>query len=405
MSVTRLRNLAALPLATLLAVALTISPAQARDTASPSGAAVASGVVTGSSGAAMAGVAVDLYAWPSDAALQALKIGQIVPTTLLATTVTNKAGAYTLRVPVAQLKAAAAGPGYANLEISDAGDGIWFFSYRTGSLPAHPAAPLVVNLPERKRLCGTDPSGEVYSNTGWFKLRQRDPAWAVVGQGYIAPGKKTAGDRIQFDYNQTTTANQASTLGVGVSGYGFDAGYSTSGSSTSTANSGEDYPSESKSTWFRTQFSVGQFRALCYEASGQTVPHNKQRGKCPRIYKNKSGGVFHVHKCVWMIKSTGWYPSATVVHPADIPSTRYCGIQGAGTAFHTTDETAIQWSHGWDLGAALDLKGVNLKASYGTTAQTGYDQNAEIKFMFHRAGQVCGTNHVPDKAAMVVMRG
>src|ERR1700691_3061414 len=81
--------------------------------------------------------------------------------------------------------------------------------------------------------------------------------------------------------------------------------------------------------------SVSANFAPCAMRLPATVPHNKQRGKCPRIYKNKSGGVFHVHKCVWMIKSTGWYPSATVVHPADIPSTRYCGIQGGGTAFHT----------------------------------------------------------------------
>jgi hypothetical protein len=67
-------------------------------------------------------------------------------------------------------------------------------------------------------------------------------------------------------------------------------------------------------------------------------------------------------------------------------STRYCGFQGVGTTFHTTDETAIEWSDGWNLGAAFSVKGVTLKASYSTTAQTGYDQNAEMKFMFHRNG-------------------
>src|ERR1700678_2813086 len=43
--------------------------------------AVAAGTVTNASGTTMTGQTVDLYAWPSDATLQALKPGQFVPTT------------------------------------------------------------------------------------------------------------------------------------------------------------------------------------------------------------------------------------------------------------------------------------------------------------------------------------
>jgi len=44
----------------------------------PSGVAVAAGTVSGPGGAAMPGVAVDLYAWPSDAVLKAMKPGELV---------------------------------------------------------------------------------------------------------------------------------------------------------------------------------------------------------------------------------------------------------------------------------------------------------------------------------------
>src|SRR5215469_8364117 len=100
----------------------------------PSGAAVAFGTVTSANGTAMADQTVDLYAWPSDAVQKALKPGQLVPTTLLATATTGSTGKYMLRVPVAKLKAATVESGYANLEISSAAGGFWFFPYQAGSL-------------------------------------------------------------------------------------------------------------------------------------------------------------------------------------------------------------------------------------------------------------------------------
>lgn len=92
----------------------------------------------------MPGVTVDLYAWPSDAVLLALKPGHLVPTTLLATATTSSAGKYMLRVPAAKLKAAAVESGYANIEIFSAVGGFWFFPYQTDSLPGRPSAPVTV---------------------------------------------------------------------------------------------------------------------------------------------------------------------------------------------------------------------------------------------------------------------
>lgn len=155
MSLARARNLTVLPFATLLAVALTVSPVHVRGSSSASGIAVAGGTVTSASGAAMAGQTVDLYAWPSDAVQKAMKPGQRVPTTLLAKATTSRTGTYMLRVPAAKLKAAAVESGYANLEIFSAAGGFRFFPYQTGSLPAHPSALVTFDLSSKKGpVCG-----------------------------------------------------------------------------------------------------------------------------------------------------------------------------------------------------------------------------------------------------------
>src|ERR1700729_1581995 len=113
MPLARARNLAALTSGGLLALSLTASSAHAgarasSPTAATSGtAAVAGGTVTSITGAAMGNQTVDLYAWPSDAVLKAMKPGQMVPTTLLATATTNRTGKYLLMVPTTKLKAAA----------------------------------------------------------------------------------------------------------------------------------------------------------------------------------------------------------------------------------------------------------------------------------------------------------
>src|ERR1022692_1115889 len=115
-----LQRISAGPIRVLLAAAL-VFPLLAfgslpAGSASP-GAAVVAGTVTSPGAAAMPGVTVDLYAWPSDAVLKAMKPGEAVPTTLRATATTDNAGEYTLRVPAGRLKAAAVESGYANLEI------------------------------------------------------------------------------------------------------------------------------------------------------------------------------------------------------------------------------------------------------------------------------------------------
>jgi hypothetical protein len=71
----------------------------------------------------MPGVTVDLYAEPSDATVHALKPGQMVPDTLMATTTTSSTGSYTLQVPMAKLKAAATESGFVNMEVTSSAGG------------------------------------------------------------------------------------------------------------------------------------------------------------------------------------------------------------------------------------------------------------------------------------------
>lgn len=418
MSLARARNLTILPFAAALAMSLAVGPAQAGSTAqqmSPGtvtslGLAVAGGTVASASGAAMGGQTVDLYAWPSDAVLQALKPGQLVPTTLLATATTSSAGKYMLKVLAAKLKAAAVESGYANLEIFSAVGGIRFLSYQTSRLPTWPSAPATVNLsPAIGVNCGKDSLGRPFTFSGFRKLKQRNPAWAIVGQGYIAQSSKTHGDSLQFEYDQSMTKGQTSTLGLGISGYGIDAGYNTSGTSVSTATEGQGYPKEYKSTWFRTLFNTALFRGECIGRPGDnSFKQIKQHSYCPRKYVPIPSLVYYVRKCFWMVKSTGWFgPSGTVQHPKGTPRTpaKFCGKEPRDFTAKTARQEAIQWSSGFDIGASDKIKGVTLKASFSSSAQTGYDTNAQMIFTFGHAGFICGTNHDPIKAALLVMRG
>src|SRR6185437_7617591 len=103
--------------------------------------------------------------------------------------------------------------------------------------------------------------------------KQLNPANAVVGQGYIVQQRtKTKGDVVQFKYNKSSTKSQTSSLGISISGYGIDAGYSGQGTKQSTANAEVDYPNQTQSTWFHTEFNVARFRAECALAGTATPP-------------------------------------------------------------------------------------------------------------------------------------
>src|ERR1700722_212053 len=384
------------------AVTLMVLPlgASAAEASGPAGVPVAAGIVTGTTGAAMPGATVDLYAWPADPVLSALKSGEMVPTTLLATTTTSSTGAYTLAVPGPKLEAAAVESGYANLEIYTPFGGVWFFPYPAGPPTAQT---VTVNLGGKKSkpVCGLD-GAQPYGFSGFAFRHKKNPAWAIVGQGYILHQAKTAGDTLAFKYTKNTSRSQNTSLGVGVSGYGFDAGYTVSGDHESTAARPEAYPSQQESSWFSTEFKTGQFRGICYGHTGVKVPREHQHGRCPSTYERS-----YVHKCIWMIKSVGWFGGQQIQHPKAVPSTPSgnCAIHPKGATFGGDDGKAVTWTSGWDLGAALGIKGANLKASFNGSAQTGYDTGAHMAYYFAQKGYLCGTNAPESTAAIIVQRG
>lgn len=133
----------------------------------------------------------------------------------------------------------------------------------------------------------------------------------------------------------------------------------------------------------------------------RAIRHAQHEGVCP-----KDWGKDVVHYCKWEVRSIDWFGGATVTDEKSIPATPgyYCGPQSAGTHFNNDYGTAGQWSSNFQVGAALGLKCLNLKATYGTTTQTGYDVNALMYYHFNRRGYICGTNGPPSTAAQLVAR-
>lgn len=92
---------------------------------------------------------------------------------------------------------------------------------------------------------------------------------------------------------------------------------------------------------------------------------------CSRKYKNSNGAAFQVHKCLWLIKSTGWFGGETVSTPNGFPTR---------------------------LGYSAPSKGL------GTTFKTS-KENAVMKFYFKHDGYACGTDKDASNVGIVVMRG
>jgi hypothetical protein len=65
---------------------------------------------------------------------------------------------------------------------------------------------------------------------------------------------------------------------------------------------------------------------------------------------------------------------------------RFCAQHEPGSHFDGDFGTAVRWSSGFELGVALGVKGVHLKASFNGSARTGYDANAVMDFHFHHKG-------------------
>lgn len=208
-----------------------------------------------------------------------------------------------------------------------------------------------------------------------------------------------------FEYDQGRSHTQASGLGVGLSGYGIDAGYNAQGTNVSSATRSEGYANEYGSSWFRTLFRVGQYRGECYAPNGAThITHLKQHGYCPLKFYGV-GGPYKVHKCFWAVASRGWFGGTSTKFPKHAPPTSPLNCAPHEPNSHYNDDlgTAVDWSSGFKLGASADIKNATLKAKFNGSAQTGYDVNAKMYFHFGRyGGELCGTNGSEATAAILV---
>ncbi|HET9897922.1 MAG TPA: hypothetical protein VFQ44_23580 [Streptosporangiaceae bacterium] len=221
--------------------------------------------------------------------------------------------------------------------------------------------------------CGLDSAGQPYGFSGFALQRERPPAWAVVGQGYIVRQKQTAGDWVRFTFAQDSGQGDFS----------------------------QGYPRSYTSAWFRTEFSMGQYRGECHGQPGQRVPRIRQHAQCPRTYLNT-----FVRECLWMLINTGWFGGAGWVHPGQVPDTpgRYCAPHEQGSFFESDFGVVTKWASEASPRPAPKVRNlISMKASLNGSGHRGI--HAAMYFGFGRAGFLCGTNGTEAKTAVLVQRG
>jgi hypothetical protein len=343
------------------AYATVLAPAtrHAQAPASKAKVTVASGTATAANGSAVRNAIIDLYAWPSGKVLQALKPGQKVPRTLVATAIANSAGKFSLSLAPGTLSANAVSSGFVNLE-ADSGSATWFFSTDA----AKPAATAI-------RLTGAGTESPDYC-TPWKEVKNLGPQPSIVGQAYIASNYKHVTD--SFTYSR----GQSSSLGVGISPTGKKGTFTASGSVSTSSTANQGFPTEGPgNTLFLTFFKAGVYHDVC-GTTGKGTPDG-------------ASGEPHQR---YVVRSTEWASGVRIEHPRGAPRANQCVPEVPGGSFQTTNERAVTWSAGFSV-PTLGFNG---------QAQTGYDTSAQLSFAFGSTGELCGTNDYPPGATQVVAK-
>lgn len=341
-----LASLGSLVLVTSLALPATaaVRPGSARH--AQSSAITVTGMVT-TSGKADAGTVVLIHAWPDQAVVQALKIGQKVPWTLVGTTTTDASGHYSVSLPIAKL-APEATSGVVNLEADSKSGGAMF--------------PAVINKNAGDSyMATTDPVANLSGlppcdGAGWNYYKSMKKHWATVGQSYVPTTHATQ----QFTYTQ----GQFSTIGVGTSGSGGAGSFSANGSyawsATGASSNQGSWPKygDRRSVFYRTQFHFGEY--VCSEFNRRFYME----------HVNGYAGGGHIQK------------------PSSVPTTpkRYCENYVSGFTFHSNNSTAQTWRRSLGIHAGLDFE---------ASVVTGYDGSAQITYKFSRSRDVCGVHSLP----------
>lgn len=321
--------------------------------------------------------------WPTNATLGALRDGDPVKTMAIAQDVADTDGSFVLRVdPDVPLGEYTEVNGTINIDIigRTTNARAVFSTSRVLRVGARPAwvqpntrdtssealpdeirlvaanqsssglAPETAPLPAKDKagLCGADTVKATY-----------DQRWVALGETYPGPNAKA-----KFTYEVTST----STVGVGYSLTGAYGSYNQSGTS--------EVSSTTKIIW------------------PDRLPNTKWLHKTTYQYKKyeiKDGGYcterwYQVRATVYQ----GGVDSYQIVGP---PSAPHCSYVGGPVVIEKNTGTAINWSNGVTLGAAIGID---------VSAKTGFNTKSLIKFTFSRAGWLCGSNASYPSAAQVV---
>ena len=232
---------------------------------------VASGTATAANGSAVRDAIIDLYSWPSGKVLQALKPGQEVPRTLVATATANSAGKFSLSLAPGTLSANAVSSGFVNLE-ADSGSATWFFSTDA----AKPAATAI-------RLTGAGAESPDYC-TPWKEVKNLGAQPSIVGQAYIASNYKHVAD--SFTYSR----GQSSSLGVGISPSGKKGTFTASGTVSTSSTANQSFPTEGPgNTLFLTFFKAGVYHDVC-GTTGKVMPDGPVAGATNATWSAQPSG-------------------------------------------------------------------------------------------------------------------
>lgn len=303
------------------------------------------------SGKADTNAAVFIYAWPSQAKLQALKVGQTVPRILVGKSTTDSSGKYSINLPVAKL-AGEATSGVVNLQVgtSTVAQNLPVVIAKDSGNADITGAP-VVNLQGSKKHASCN---QPYDS--WRYIKNMKKHWGTVGQTYVDATDATQ----QFSYME----GQLSSIGTGTSNSGSHGSFSADGSS-SVANSrhhssGGTWPvyGARRSVWYRTQFHFGEYQCHVY------------------------GVATHYYE----IRANGYDGGAHIEKPSSVPGTRDCENYVSGFKFRSNSSTAKTWRRTWGIHAGL---------GFDASIVTGYDKSAAVVYKLRRSRDICGTNDYP----------
>jgi hypothetical protein len=368
----RSRFVTAIGLAALAAAVVTVpAEASAATTPAPAG-SVVFGTISTSSGAPLPGATVVLYAWPSQSVTASIKIGQVVPRTLVGQTVSSSTGSYSITPSnVAGLASSASASGIVNLEVDAMFQGhenAFFFPRHL--VPSGPGMALAVAseapIPQMSAQAADLTIYGVQAAASATPQAAAAPDIVCVGNTPIATwnnvGVNLGGEWSHLDsvtMKFTYSTGSSSTLGSGVEAAGV-IGFSAGGTYTVGAGSSQNWQPENVSSGYnrKSNFTYTEYEDSC---------------------GNREAHV------------TSWDGGNSTTKVGFLPASM-CEVEYAtpGEPTVTLDNTKA-WTYSSGVSIA-GIIGINL------SAETGYNQDASESYWFTDTAHtryLCGRNGFP----------